>query len=290
MLFDRNGVGQALTPQQRIFENPRISPDGRRLAVNVSAANDSLWIYEFDRRTLARMTFDDENRRAVWSPAGDRLAFTSHPGGSSYAIHIVPLDGSAPPEAVRESDRPELPESWSANDVLAFTRRETETGSDIWVLPLEGDATPRALLNSRFEEGEARFSYDGRWLAYQSDESGQSEVYVRAFPGPGGKRKVSVDGGTQPRWRKDGRELYFRHGNAVMVVEVSEGAAFEASVPRVLFESQVPNRSLELSSWDALPDGEAFVFIEERGKPRFSVNLVMGWFAELRELDEQARR
>jgi hypothetical protein len=215
----------------------------------------------------------------------------SHSGGSSYAIHVAPLDGSAPREVVRESDRLELPESWATNgDVLAFTRREPDTGSDVWILPLSGDGAPLAFLSSRFEEGEARFSYDGRWLAYQSDESGQTEIYVRSFPGPGGKRQISVDGGTQPRWRRDDRELYFRRGEAVMAVDVSEGAAFEAAVPRALFEGPAPDKSLETRTWDALPEGDGFVFIQEYAQPRTSINLVLGWFDELRELDQQARR
>lgn len=290
MLYDRRGAAAALTPEQRVFENPRISPDGRRLAVSVAAANDSLWVYEFDRRTLTRLTFDDENRRAVWSPSGDRLAFTSHSGGSSYAITVASLDGSAPPAIVRESDRLEQPESWATNgEVLAFTRREPDTGSDVWILPLSGDAAPLSFVSSRFEEGEARFSHDGRWLAYQSDESGQPEIYVRSFPGPGGKRQISVDGGTQPRWRRDGRELYFRRGEAVMAVAVSKGGQFAAAVPRVLFEGPAADKSLEVSTWDALPEGDGFVFVEGHAQPRTWVNLVTGWFDELRELQQQAR-
>lgn len=291
MLLDRSGDARGLTREERAFENPRVSPDGRRIVVQVAAANDSLWVYEFDRRTLARMTYDDENRRAVWSPSGDRLAFTSHAGGSSYAIHVAPLDGSRPPQVVRESDRPELPESWAApDDVLAFTRRDVETGSDVWVLPLTGGETPRAILDSRFEEGEARFSHDGRWLAYQSDESGRVEIYVRAYPGPGGKRQVSVEGGTQPRWRRDGRELYFRRGEAVMAVEVSTAVGFETSVPRALFEGPSPDENLEGSNWDALPDGNGFVFVQDHAELRNSVVLVTGWFDELRDLEQNARR
>ena len=118
---------------------------------------------------------------------------------------------------------------------------------------MTGDRKPRVFLNSRFEEGEARFSFDGRWLAYQSDESGRPEVYVRAFPGPGGKRQISVGGGSEPRWGRGGRGLYYRQGGAVMVVTVTAaGADFVASVPRRLFSVQVPDQSREPTTWQRL--------------------------------------
>ncbi len=288
MLFDRSGRAQPLSPEERAFEHPRLSPDGRRLAVSVAAADDSLWVYELDRGALARMTFEHENRRAVWSPSGDRLAFLSHAGGPTFAILVAPLDGSDAPEVVRESDRPENPESWTAHGgVIAFTRREGETGSDVWLLPLAAGEAPRAFLDSRFDEGEARFSPDGNWIAYQSDESGRTEVYVRRFPGPGGKRQVSLDGGAQPRWRGDGRELFFRRGAQVMAVGVPAGGPFETSTPRPLFDAPSVEESLDVSTWDALPDGQGFVFIEEDAEPRTSVNLVLGWFDELRALGER---
>ena len=286
MLIDRNGAARPLSPEERNFEHPRVSPDGRRLAVSVAAADDSLWVYELDRGTLARMTFEHENRRAVWSPSGDRLAFLSHAGGPAFSIQVAPLDGSAAPEAVRESDRPENPESWTANgNLVAFTRRKPETGSDVWLLPLSGDEGPRAFLDSRFEEAEARFSPDGRWLAYQSDESGRPEVYVSKFPGPGGKRRISVDGGAQPRWRGDGREIFFRRGATVMAVDVPAGGPAETSVPRPLFESRHSEASLDGNTWDVFADGKGFVFIEEDADPRTSVELELGWFDELRALE-----
>jgi Tol biopolymer transport system component len=281
VLVDRSGNVQTLTTDQRAFERPRVSPDGKFLAVSVAAANDSVWVEDFERKTLTRLTFDDENRRAVWSPDSTRLAFLSNPGGTVHQIVVAPLDGSTAPEVVHTADRPEQPECWSAaGDLLVFTRSEPDTLSDIWVLPMSGERRPKPLLNSRFDESEARVSSDGRWLAYQSDESGKAEIYMRPFPGPGGKRQVSTDGGVQPRWRRDGRELYFRREAAVMGVSVSVDGS--VSVP-LKIGSGPPTENRDFA-WDLMPDGQRFIMVDDHAQMRTSVSLMLGWFDDLRRL------
>ena len=186
---------------------------------------------------------------------------------------------------MRESDRPELPESWTAaGNVLAFSRREAATGSDVWILPLGGDGEARPFLESRFEEGEARFSYDGRWIAYQSDESGQPEVYVQRFPGPGGKRQISVGGGTQPRWRRDGGELYYRRGADVMRVAVpARGETVSWPPPEVLFTGNYAYDDAGDQSYDVAPDGR-FLMMRLDEVPRADVHVVVNWHQELKRL------
>ena len=281
--FDRLGALETLTTERRGFENVRISPDGRRLAVTITAANDAVWVYELERRLLTRVTYDEENLRPIWSPQSDRLLVAARPGGRSYQLRILAADGGDTSEIIRESEEVEQPESWSpSGDFVAFTQLAGDTGSDIWVLPMTGNEKPQVFLSSRFDEAEARFSPDGRWIAYQSNESGQFEVYLRAFPGPGIKRQISIEGGTQPRWRQDGREMFYRRGDLVMAVDVTLGTDATVSVPRQLFEApfQQSTRQLDLSSWDILPDGSGFIMTQDHSEPVTGVNLVLGWLDE----------
>jgi Tol biopolymer transport system component len=286
--LDRSGTLETLTPERHAYETLRIAPDGRRLAVTITAANDAVWVYEFARRLLTRVTYDNENLRPIWSPGGDRLLVGARPGGRSYQLRLLAADGGGSFEVVRESDKVEQPESWSpSGDLVAFTRLEQETGSDIWILSMTGDRQARAFLNTRFDEGEARFSPDGRWMAYQSNESGQFEVYLRDFPGANIKKRISTDGGTQPRWRQDGRELFYRRGKAVMAVDVTLGADAALSAPRRLFEGPrgLSIDGLEVSSWDALPDGSGFIMTEDHSEPVTGVNLLLGWLEDVRRTD-----
>jgi len=198
-------------------------------------------------------------------------------------MFVMPADGSTAPEMLRDSgERAEAPESWSAGGVLAFTRIET-TGQDIWVIDVEGERKARPFLATRFNEFHPRFSPDGKWMAYVSDESGRTEVYVRPFPGPGQKFVVSSDGGMEPRWRGDGRELFYRMGDSIITVDVTAGPILSFSLPRVLFKGSYVPSVTNYSTWDVMPDGQGFVLIQALAQPRTSISLVQNWFQELRK-------
>jgi len=161
----------------------------------------------------------------------------------------------------------------------AFTR----SGREIWVLPLEGgtktgDAKPQAFLDARFTRGDLQFSPDGKWVAYESDETARNEIYVVPYPGPGGKSQVSSEGGMRPRWNRNGRELFFRNGNKLMAVEVESGAAFRAGAPHMLFEKVS-------SDYDAAPDGRRFLMLKSAagaaGKAS-ELHVILNWFDDLR--------
>ena len=281
MLVDRSGTAKPLTSDRRAFETPSISPDGRRIVVTITAANDSLWSMEFDRPSLTRITYEAENAFPIWSPDGTRLALGRHRGGEARQLFTMPSDGSTTPQRLHASFRNEEPHSWTREgDLLAFTRAEP-TGNDIWVVNMTGELKPRPLLATRFNETNPRFSPDGRWIAYTSDESGRVEVYVRPFPGPGQKRLVSSDGGTEPRWRADGRELFYRRGEAFLSVDVTQTPRLSVSLPRVLFKGPAPIDQ-KWSTWDVLPDGQRFVLTQDFAQPRAAVSLVQNWFGELR--------
>ena len=206
---DRSGAAQPLGAPQRAYENPRLSPDGRRLAVRITEANIDLWVYELERRTLSRLTFDDgEDETPVWSPDGRWVTFAGDREGTRRLLR-KPADGSGEEEELATLQEHVHATSLTPDGkVLAF---ETGTGGeigDVWLVPTEGDRTPTALLSTPFNERGARFSPDGRWLAYASDETGRNEIYVQPFPGPGRKWQISPEGGEEPVWARNGRELF----------------------------------------------------------------------------------
>jgi serine/threonine-protein kinase len=279
MIVDRHGAARELG-DHRAFETVSVSPDGTRVAVTVIAANDSLWLTDLDRPSFTRITFESENSRAIWSPDGTRIALARHQGGEPRQVYLMPADGSTTPEQLRQSERAEVPDSWTANgNLLAFTRSEP-SGLDVWVLDMSGRGQARPVLTTRFNEVHPRFSPDGRWLAYVSDESGRFEVYVRPFPGPGPKRLVSNGGGTEPRWRADGREIFYRIADAVMAAEVSLTPAIRVSNPRLLFKGAF-RTAVSWQTWDVLPDGQRFLLIQDFARPRTAVTMVQNWVQSL---------
>ena len=156
---------------------------------------------------------------------------------------------------------------------------------DVWTLSLEGEAVARPLLDSAFSERVAVFSPDGRFLAFVSEESGRDEVYVQPYPGPGRKHAISTAGGVEPVWSRDGRELFFRNGEQMLVVDVELGESFSAGQPRVLFEEPYALAPWTNQFYDVTPDGERFVMtrVPEASKPR-EIRVVLNWFAELARL------
>lgn len=178
---------------------------------------------------------------------------------------------------------------------LTFDQKDAQTGNDAWVLPLEGsNRQPQPLVRSRFGEGSAKFSLDGRWIAYASDESGKSEVYVQPFPGPGPKVQISNAGGFDPVWRRSGGELYYRSGRTMMVVSITTSPEIRASAPRQLWEgnysagtsSSCGMVGVTSTNYDITPDGQRFLMVrdEDSSVAGTRVVVVLNWAEELREL------
>ncbi|MFQ5817680.1 MAG: protein kinase [Terriglobia bacterium] len=289
---DRQGKSEPLTEEPRSFWMPRLSPDGKRLALNLyGAPRWDVWVYELARGTLTRLTFEGENFPPVWTPDGQRVTFRSTRAGQRN-LFWKPADGSGAAERLTTSKHEQDPTSWSPDGkLLAFAENNPETGWDIWVLPLKGEGLPRSergkpqpFLQTPFNEGAAMFSPDGRWIAYTSDESGRYEVYVRPYPGPGGKRQISTAGGVWPVWARNGRELFYRNGDQMMAVAIDSRSGFTAGKPSVLFEGEYLAASRWGRNYDVAPDGQRFVMIQEAeqetGPPELYV--VLNWFEELR--------
>jgi serine/threonine protein kinase len=280
---DRKGSEQSIAAPPHAYRTPRISPDGKSLAISVEELRGQVWIYDFSRDTLTRLTFEGSpNLDPVWSPDGKRIVFDS---GIPRNLFWQSADGSDKPERLATSDAIQVPNSWSPDgQVLAF---HTAFGGhrDQWILRLS-DRSARKFIQSAFNESSGRFSPDGRWLAYVSDESGRSEVYVQPYPGPGGKRQISPDGGNEPVWNSNGRELFYRNGDKMLAVEVTTQPSFSVGKPKLLFEASYMQTPAGSAYYDVSPDGQRFLMIKPVEQPQTAptkINIVLNWFEELKQ-------
>ncbi|MGH2628434.1 MAG: protein kinase domain-containing protein, partial [Anaerolineales bacterium] len=283
--FDRAGkqVGAVGEPAIHLFH--RISPDGQKVVVQIidnRTANADLWIYDLARGVKTRLTFEPSTETSpVWSPDGTHIAYASRRGARFHMRQRASSGVGGEEPLLEEPDADTRPHSWSRDGrYLAFMRRQVSgtTRADIWILPLFGDRKAFPILQSPFEESAAAFSPDGRWLAYESNESGRNEVYVTPFPGAGGKWQVSAAGGSAPRWRSDGLELYYLAAdNKLMAAGITpKGATLEIGAVRALFQARPavgPG-----GGYDAAGDGRRFLIATETeqtgGEP---ITLVVNW-------------
>ena len=236
---------------------------------------------------LTRLTESTVNPRAIWTPDGKHLTFLAAPGGA-LNIYWMPADGSSAAERLTTGENFQLPGSWSPDgQVLAFSEADPTTGWDIWVLKLGGARRPRPFLQTPYNEYAPAFSPDGRWLAYGSDESGRPEIYVRPFPGPGGKTQISTDGGVQPVWARSGRELFYRNADKMMAAAIEANPAFSAAKPKLLFEGHYEASTFSFEpNYDVSPDGKRFLMVKgsEQESAATQLNVVLNWSDELRRL------
>jgi serine/threonine-protein kinase len=281
------------------WTTPRFSPDGDRLAMQINDGTQwDIWIYEWSRDTLTRLTFDpahDEN--PVWTPDGRHVVFSTRGENSVENLYWRPSDGSGEAGRLTESENRQIPSSWHPSGrFLALHEPSSQTGWDVKILEMEGDEasgwTPEAtttFVEGPFAESHAAFSPDGRFLAYASNESGRYEVYVRPFPGPGGKWQVSADGGLWPRWSKTRLELlYGTEGGEIMVASYTAGEdSFRSQRPMPWSDVHFQWLAPESSSFDLHPDGERVALRisgDESGAAPDSVVVVTNFFDELRRL------
>jgi Tol biopolymer transport system component/tRNA A-37 threonylcarbamoyl transferase component Bud32 len=284
---DRRGQSEEGVGEPADMGATALSPDGRWLALALKASASSasdIWIRDLVRGVTSRFTFNEEDdENPVWSPDGTRVAWGTQRNGQ-FDLAVKTVGGTGEEEVLLEVEGNQFPSSWSPDGKnLLYYNIDPETSWDINVLPLEGDRTPRPFVRTPFVEIRARFSPDGRWVAYQSNESGQSEIYVQAFPGPGGKWQISTAGGGEPQWSPDGRELFYLSQNRIMRVDVKTGADFEAGIPEPLFG--VALRPITTNNRYLLsPDGKRFLLLSsllQDSTPPTTV--VVNWTAELRQ-------
>jgi Tol biopolymer transport system component len=252
------------------------------LAVGIEEAEGQIWIYDLSRDALTRLTFEGEgNVDPLWTPDGKRIVFK----GNRNRLFWQPADGSGAAEELTSSELSanNIPGSWSPDgQELALT--EDRAVRKIWILPLK-DRKPHLFAEGALYETAPRFSPDGHWIAYASNESGRYEIYVRPYPGPGGKWQISTEGGTEPMWNPKGRELFFRSGQKMMAVDYSAQPAFSADKPRMLFEGPYLPTPRSFPDYDVSPDGQRFLMLRapEQAQAAAPINVVLNWFEELKQ-------
>jgi serine/threonine protein kinase/Tol biopolymer transport system component len=282
---DRQGAEHALPAPPRAYQFPRLSPDEQRVGVTIEGPEWNIWVNDIARNTLTKLTFQGSfNDVGVWTPDGKRIAFLSNKEGP-MGLFWLWADGGGGLEQLTGSKYVQVPSSWSPDGQrLAFYEINPTTGNDIWVLQI-GDHTAQPFLRTRSNETAAQFSPDGRWLAYLSDETGRYETYVQPYPGPGGKWQLSFDGGTEPVWNRNGRELFYRSGNAVMAVEITTQPGFAAGNPRRLFEGPYLPALAALPNYDVSADGQRFLMVKrsEPAQAQTQINVVLNWTEELQQ-------
>jgi Tol biopolymer transport system component len=261
---DLQGKVEPLASEPRGYEEPRLSPDGNRIAVTIRADNPDIWILDISRGSSARLTFEaGEDETPIWTPDGRKVTYSADRAGRPRAVYSKPSDGSGSEERLFEGETHAHVSSWSPDGkTLVYAEFGPVFSGDIWVLTLGEKMERRPWLHTPFNERGPRLSPDGRWLAYISNESGRDEVYVQPFPGPGGKWQISVSGGTEPVWSHTGGEIFFRSGDKMMAVSVASGGSFSAETPRVLFEGRfVPSRRGD-AAYDVSSDDRRFLMLQ----------------------------
>ena len=286
--YDRTGKQLEKVSTVGDFLGFSLSPDQKRIVVSrldVETGNYDLWMIELGRSTSSRFTFDQTNETfPVWSPDGNRIAFGSNKNGATDLFQKS-SNGAGGDELLFKSNNLKAPNDWSPDGrIILYNDFDPKTNSDLWVLPLGGDPKPTPVMQTTFSETNGRFSPDGRWIAYESNESGPGQIYVQGFPA-GGKTQVSTLGGFQPRWRGDGKELfYIGPDKKLMAVDIkSDADGIQAGAPRALFDLRIGNLPGS-PYYDVTHDGQRFLVsvVGEETTPT-PMTVVMNWTADLKK-------
>jgi serine/threonine-protein kinase len=299
--IDRTAKTEMLRSTVSDWSNPSFAPDGTRLAVDINDGTQTdVWVYEWSRDTLTRLTFDQANdARPIWSPTGKYIVYGSQRDGGVSNLYLQRADGTGDVVRLTENRNAQFASSWHpSGKYLAYFETVPGKATDLMILPLEGDEAtgwkpgkPQVFLSERFTESSGMFSPDGRWIAYMSNESGRNDIYVRPFPGPGGKWQISTNAADDPTWSRTSRDLYFVNTADFRIMDVPyqvDGDSFRADKPVVWIDTRVgirprpPSRDLDLH-----PDGKRFAIASTDEEPRAVQNrlvFVFNFFDELRRV------
>jgi eukaryotic-like serine/threonine-protein kinase len=295
---DRTGKAQPIALPEGLYFDPRLSPDGTRVAVTwqtLTAGNGDIWVSDLTRKTFTRLSFSEGAVSPVWSSDGRTIYYSAiDPTGRKTTIMRRPADGSRDAERVVVLDTRVYLQAVTPDEKTALIDYQSvgqgSLKGELMTIALAEDAKPQPLVTSVFDEYGGSWSPDRRWLAYQSDESGRPEVYVRDISRGGGRWQVSTSGGDEPRWSPDGRSLYYRNESQLMVVPVDTQTTFTPSPPTLLFDGIYNLRSATGISYAVAPTGDRFLMVRltEEGVTS-TLTVVVNWFAELRRLTSAPR-
>jgi Tol biopolymer transport system component len=287
---ERGGATEPLASPVSSYTNPRISPDRKRIAAMIRApGNFDIWTYQIEPQTLTRLTFEGDNRSPTWSPDGRRIAFSSVRGNALTSVYVKAADGSGTAEMVYSPEQLKLenagavvPTGWTTDERHLIVQYADQNSQNVGAVSKEsGEALE--IANTSATEVQPSISPNGRWLAYASDETGETQVFVQAFPGPGGKWQVSNAGGGRPRWSLDGAELFYRWQTELYAVSVDPStSSFKSGRPEIVFDDL---RAWASDDYDVL-DAERFLLVESVGDDSApaGVTVVVNWFDELERL------
>jgi serine/threonine-protein kinase len=285
----RDGAREPLGAPPESYVTPSLSPDRKRIAIMLRNENNfDIWTYQIEQDTLTRLTFEGENRSPLWSPDGRRIAFSSARGNALTSVYVKAADGSGPAEMLYAPEQLQIesagtisPKGWTPDGQHLIVEYADENSQNIGSISEDGE--PRLLVNTSATEVQPRLSPNGRWLAYMSDETGEFQVFVRAFPGPGGKWQVSNSNGARPRWSPDGTELFYRWQANLYSVAVDESSgSFKSGRPEIVFDDLRPSGGNDYDVFDA----NRFLLLETVGDGTgpAGVTVVVNWFDELERL------
>ena len=276
----REGSVRPLGLGPRGLSSPQYSPDGRRVALWIYDAFSDIWLFELATRRLTRLTTDRTAARPLWTPDGKRIVY-QRVVGSSYELGWVATDGSGAADTLLVGAGDEYGGAFTPDGRrLVYREYDAKTGKRrISYVALDSAHAPHVVVADAFNSSSPALSPDGRWMAYVSDESGRNEVYVRPFPGPGGRWQISSGGGTEPRWSPTGREIFFRSGTAMMAVPVQAGATFVPGDARQLFQGSYAT-DLNYPDYDVSRDGRSFLMVSlDKQTADQPITVVLNWFA-----------